>query len=33
MLPIVGRVVEGLRYLNELRSSLVAEYGRQLNHV
>ena len=33
MLPVVGRVEDGLRYLNQLRPILVAEYGPESIHV
>jgi hypothetical protein len=33
MLPAVGRVEDGLRYLDELRPILAAEYGPQSIHV
>jgi tetratricopeptide (TPR) repeat protein len=33
MLPAIGRIEEGLRYLNQLRPILVAEYGPDSIHV
>jgi tetratricopeptide (TPR) repeat protein len=33
MLPAVGRAEDGLRYLDELRPILVAEYGSESIHV
>jgi hypothetical protein len=33
MLPVVGRVEDGLRYLDQLRPILATEYGPESIHV